>query len=299
MLICPTCGVLIVCWSTGPSIDYRCPHCGTSLYAGGTCTKCGGSGQLTKTCPTCNGSGKITKWITCPRCGGTGRARITCPQCAGKTTVVCPDCGGTGEIPEFTVELDASPKTGTFPFPLTVTFTGRITGYEDASRLQWLLDFKDGQVEWRQPPAPDSFTVEHTYENPGTYEVSLGSNDGITEGYDYVTITVAEEIPEAGWDVEVTVNLDVAREVRPAEAGEVEVLLEDIGEGLDYTVYNTTGWKLIGSGGKIRFSQSDYSWIVGFDGVFGSNRFYVHARLTADPSVLDRMELFLSTTEWA
>jgi len=91
----------------------------------------------------------------------------------------------------FNVELDANPKTGAFP--LTVTFTGRITGYADSSALQWLLDFKDGQVEWGEPPAADTFTIKHTYTTPGIYQVSLGSNDGISEGFDYVTIEILEE----------------------------------------------------------------------------------------------------------
>ena len=46
MLVCPTCGIFIICWSDAPYVDYRCPHCGTSLYASGTCTKCGGVGTI-------------------------------------------------------------------------------------------------------------------------------------------------------------------------------------------------------------------------------------------------------------
>ena len=105
-------------------------------------------------------------------------------------------------------------------------------------------------------------------------------------------------VVEKGWNVEVTVNVEAAGRIRPAGEGEVEVMLEDIGEGLDYRVYNVTGWRSIGLGGKIRFSYLENSWIVGFDGVYGANRFNIHTRLTADPATGVSKELFLGTTDW-
>ena len=94
----------------------------------------------------------------------------------------------------FTVSLDATPKTGTAP--LTVVFSGQITDYDPAT-LEWLLDFRDGTVEWGQPPAPATFTVEHTYQNPGTYDVYLGAHDLANEEFAYVTIMVVELAPRA------------------------------------------------------------------------------------------------------
>lgn len=96
----------------------------------------------------------------------------------------------------FTVELDANPKTGIYP--LTVTFSGKISDY--VASLEWLLDYRDGAVEWGEPPAPASFTVEHTYEKPGTYEAVLGSHDaGGHEAFARVKILVTEKPPVEWW----------------------------------------------------------------------------------------------------
>jgi len=90
----------------------------------------------------------------------------------------------------FTVELKAEPVKGAAT--LKVAFSGTITDY--VSPLEWLLDYKDGNVKWGEPPAPATFTAEHTYEKAGTYEAVLGSHDaGGHEAFSRVSIAVLEK----------------------------------------------------------------------------------------------------------
>lgn len=100
------------------------------------------------------------------------------------------------------------------------------------------------------------------------------------------------------WDVRVTVKISIAGVSRPAEAGEVEVRIRDTGEGLDYTVYHQTPYVKTNGNGQVRFNNSSYSWLVGFDGMFGANRMYIDARLVADPTVAAEKHMLLGRTTW-
>ncbi|MHA1263165.1 MAG: PKD domain-containing protein [Candidatus Freyarchaeota archaeon] len=92
----------------------------------------------------------------------------------------------------FSVNLEAEPVEG--EAPLTVRFSGTIADY--VGSLEWLLNFGDGNVEWGKPPAPSSFTVEHTYGTPGAYEAVLGAHDSVGhQDFSRVNITVAQPVP--------------------------------------------------------------------------------------------------------
>lgn len=327
MPVCPTCGgtgkvtcsrckgsgtVTETCFRCGGTgrITKTCPKCGGAGWIETTCPDCGGSGvvQVTKTCATCNGTGKVTVTETCPCCLGHGDYLVcpmcgyttcrstgisicpmcftsmgtggTCAQCGGSgkitTEKTCPDCGGTGKITKW---VTCGRCGGTGRARVTCTRCGG-----------------SGKVTVTCPDCDGSGKVTKT--------CPVCGGSGKVTCPDCGGSGIIEEPPplEVEWAVEVTVNVNEAGKVRPAEAGEVEVLLEDIGEGVDYAVYNATGWQPIGSGGKIRFSHIDYPWIVGFEPTIlhsnSSNRYYVHARLVADHTIGKKRELFLSTTDW-
>ena len=113
------------------------------------------------------------------------------------------------------------------------------------------------------------------------------------------TPTLTLTVTATKWDVRVTVNVEIAGETRTAKAGEVEVQILDIGEGLDYRTYNSTLYVDTDGNGQTRFNNSSYPWLVGYDGLWGANRFQINARLTADPSVLTYKYILLGMTGWS
>jgi len=168
--------------------------------------------------------------------------------------------------------------------------TVKVMWYHDTTytRMVDAITASDGSYDmsFEVPTTPDIYTYFVNWDGDDVY---FGA---------YTPYTDFRVVAAPGWDVEVTLNVEVAGATRPAGEGEVEVMLEDIGEGLDYRVYNVTGWRPIGLGGKIRFSYLEDPWIVGFDGLYGANRFNIHTRLTADPATGVSKELFLGTTDW-
>ena len=85
---------------------------------------------------------------------------------------------GSGEVEVtieemLTIDLSASPTSGSAP--LTVTFTCFASGgYKPYS---WTLDFGDGYSASGTRSSEGSWTVEHTFESPGVYEVTLTVED--------------------------------------------------------------------------------------------------------------------------
>jgi len=113
------------------------------------------------------------------------------------------------------------------------------------------------------------------------------------------TPTLTLVVTATKWDVRVTVKVEMAGVTRNAVAGEVEVQLLDIGEGLDYKTYNSTPYMDTDANGQARFNNASYPWLVGFDGFWGANRFQVNARLKSDPSVLTYKYMLLGRTGWS
>ena len=108
------------------------------------------------------------------------------------------------------------------------------------------------------------------------------------------------DVAAIGWDVLVSVDIREGVTARPARAGEVEVILYDIGEIiLDRTVYNQTGRVKTNAQGRVRFNYSAYPWLVGYDGVWGANRVSLSARLVGvTPEIVVVKDLRLGTTSW-
>ena len=105
------------------------------------------------------------------------------------------------------------------------------------------------------------------------------------------------------WDVEVTVYIEAAGVTRLAKQGEVDVQLQDVGEGTDWGVYHQTPYRATNASGKVRFNNSEYSWIQGFDpdwwNAWSSNRFRIYARPSGETVPALEKALFLSSTEWS
>jgi ligand-binding sensor domain-containing protein len=82
-------------------------------------------------------------------------------------------------------QIDGTPVSGTAP--LTVAFTGTATNTLTSPTIWW-WSFGDGGTAMTQNPS-------HTYENPGTYTVSLAAYDGILMNIScrtaYITVTPA------------------------------------------------------------------------------------------------------------
>lgn len=116
-----------------------------------------------------------------------------------------------------------------------------------------------------------------------------------------VPILITPTLSGVPWVVNVDVLIAPAGQpenTRPAEDGEVEVKLLDIGElPGDWIVYHETPW-ILTFGGMVPFNVTDYSWIVGYDGVIGANRMGIVARLTADPLVSTTLVIRLGTESW-
>ena len=102
------------------------------------------------------------------------------------------------------------------------------------------------------------------------------------------------------WDVEVTVNINMAGVTHVAEAGEAEVRIMDTGELLAaVTVYNQTPWRATDATGKAKFLNSEFpAWLGGYDGTWGPNRFSIEARLAADPTVVADVPILLGVASW-
>jgi PKD repeat protein len=116
--------------------------------------------------------------------------------------------------------------------PATIEFEADVTGGTGPYTYSW--DFGDGSVE-----IDDDETVEHTFEEAGSYNVGLTVTDSIGQSAsDSMEITV-EEAPEEVVEVEEEEEVEVEVEVeeQPPAADEVE---EEIEPDLD-DVDNNSG----------------------------------------------------------
>jgi len=92
------------------------------------------------------------------------------------------------------VSLSAEPAAGAAP--LTVTFKGRVSGYQ--APIEWLLDYRDGSVD---NGFVDAFERQHTFSSAGEYEVVLGSHDAVDEKFARVSVSVnaVPAVPSVPW----------------------------------------------------------------------------------------------------
>jgi plastocyanin len=92
-------------------------------------------------------------------------------------------------VSSLTLDLVSNDTTGVAP--ATIEFEANIEGGTEPYTINW--DFDDGSEE------SDEETVEHTFDDAGTYDVNLTATDALNQtASDSVEITVEEPSPAAG-----------------------------------------------------------------------------------------------------